>query len=94
MEAYKFTFSQPGALTPPINYIRNVFSAVSKGKTQAPRTIDIPVLLLWVSGAGVQACSNMLEFHREMMMHSWRQQWLTNMVRSAPTSLSGIYYFR
>ena len=54
METYKFTFSQPGALTPPINYIRNVFSAVTKAKTQAPRTIDIPVLLLWVSGAGVQ----------------------------------------
>ena len=64
MEAYKFTFSQPGALTPPINYYRNIFNRVQKDKTSAPRTIDIPVLLIWVSGTIIQLTySNiMLEF--------------------------------
>ena len=45
IEAYKYAFSQPGAVTPPINYYRNVFSY----PRPASELIDIPTLLIWVS---------------------------------------------
>ena len=45
IEAYKYVFSQPGAVTPPINYYRNVFSSPKPKSEQ----IAIPTLLIWVS---------------------------------------------
>jgi pimeloyl-ACP methyl ester carboxylesterase len=44
VEAYKYTFGQEGALTPPINYYRCAFS----GQPRKPfKLIDTPTLLLW-----------------------------------------------
>ena len=45
IEAYKYVFSQPGAVTPPINYYRNV---MSYPKPESEK-IAIPTLLIWVS---------------------------------------------
>ena len=48
LEAYKYIFSQPGALTPPINYIRCVF-AVDESLKAAFRSkkIENETLLIW-----------------------------------------------
>ena len=45
IKAYKYVFSQPGALTPPINYYRNVLSYPKPNDKQ----ISIPTLLIWVT---------------------------------------------
>lgn len=44
LEVYKYTFSQKGALTPTINYHRNMFDSmgVQLGMVQ------VPTLLIWV----------------------------------------------
>ena len=47
VEAYKYVFSQPGALTAPINYIRNVLNLVSGKDETRRKTIDTPTLLVW-----------------------------------------------
>lgn len=44
VEAYKYVFSQPGAMTGPINYIRCIFSDSAK---LAKRKIDVPMLIIW-----------------------------------------------
>ena len=44
LEAYKYVFSQPGALTPPINYIRCVFKSFV---TAALKKIENETLLIW-----------------------------------------------
>lgn len=57
LEAYKYTFSKPGALTAPINYYRCMMNSRSKaaGKTSGAVSngvlskISIPTLLIWVS---------------------------------------------
>lgn len=46
MEAYKYTFSQPGALTPPINYYRNLLT--QKPLKRAAQKIAVPALFIWV----------------------------------------------
>ncbi len=48
VDAYKFVFSQPGAMTPPINYIRCIFQMFSstEGKV-AKKNIDVPTLIIW-----------------------------------------------
>ena len=49
LEAFKYTFSQgKNCLTPPINYIRNIFNGLARRKGPS-KPIDIPVLLIWVS---------------------------------------------
>lgn len=46
IEAFKYVFSQPGALTPPINYIRCIFHIDHVSDT--PTTpIATPALLIW-----------------------------------------------
>lgn len=59
LEAYKYTFSKPGALTGPINYYRCMLKNQSKGARNAsavsngmPPKITIPTLLIWVRGGG------------------------------------------
>ena len=47
IEAYKYTFSQPGAFTPPINYYRNMEEIENAGENWGP--IEVPTLLIWVS---------------------------------------------
>ena len=44
VEVYKYVFSQPGALTPPINYIRCVFE-MNGGK--GGKAIETPTLIIW-----------------------------------------------
>ena len=47
IEAYKYTFSQPGAFTPPLNYYR----AIMRNPARSPKSdpIEVPCLLIWVS---------------------------------------------
>ena len=47
VEAYKYVFSQPGALTAPINYYRCMFNQ-KKEKRGAPKAIETPILIIWV----------------------------------------------
>ena len=49
VEAYKYTFSRPGALTGPINYIRAIYKTRYFLFPRNRKTINIPTLLLWVS---------------------------------------------
>ena len=48
VEAYKYVFSQPGALTAPINYYRCMFNQ-KREKRGAPKAIETPSLVIWVS---------------------------------------------
>ena len=49
LEAYKYTFSQPGALTGPCNYQRSMFLRRNRDGWKAPATpIEVPVLIIWV----------------------------------------------
>ncbi len=50
LEAFKYTFSQEGALTPPLNYIRNMFNVERKSSSTGNivQLIDTPTLLIWV----------------------------------------------
>ena len=47
VEAYKYVFSQPGALTAPINYYRCMFQQ-KREKKGAPKAIETPTLIIWV----------------------------------------------
>lgn len=46
VEAFKYEFSKPGALTPIINYHRNMLNGMKQGKLQP---IEVPTLIVWVS---------------------------------------------
>ena len=48
IEAYKYTFSQPGALTAAINYHRCIFSQVFNQRVQPRQLIEVPSLIIWV----------------------------------------------
>ena len=47
VEAYKYVFSQPGALTAPINYYRCMFKQKRENKG-ALKAIETPSLIIWV----------------------------------------------
>jgi pimeloyl-ACP methyl ester carboxylesterase len=47
VEAYKYTFSQPGALTAPINYYRCLREAREDMKPYLNRKINMPTLIIW-----------------------------------------------
>ena len=50
VEAYKYVFSQPGALTAPLNYYRCIFKQPAEERRTSPTAkIDVPVLIIWVS---------------------------------------------
>ena len=49
VEAYKYTFSKPGALTGPINYIRAVYNTPEMLFPAEKKMIEIPTLIVWVS---------------------------------------------
>ena len=53
VEAYKYVFSQPGALTAPINYYRCMFKQKGE-KKGAPKAIETPTLVIWVSAVKVK----------------------------------------
>ena len=53
VEAYKYVFSQSGALTPPINYYRNMLSTKQSARETVKKTIEVPTLIIWV-GVGRQ----------------------------------------
>ncbi|CAI8050545.1 Epoxide hydrolase 4, partial [Geodia barretti] len=48
VEAYKYTFSRPGALTGPINYYRAMFSSPKDSLPRDKWTISVPTLIIWV----------------------------------------------
>ena len=50
VEAYKYVFSQPGALTAPINYYRCMFKMMEM--KMGSKKIDVPILIIWVSFRG------------------------------------------
>ncbi len=49
VDAYKYVFSQPGALTGPINYIRCMFTnfATHEDKALSRKKVEVPTLILW-----------------------------------------------
>ncbi len=47
MEAYKYVFSQPGALTGPFNYFRCIFKPRKMEKST--QKIEVPILIIWVT---------------------------------------------
>jgi pimeloyl-ACP methyl ester carboxylesterase len=55
VEAYKYVFSQPGALTPPINYIRCIFKLDKSFDRAISKKIENETLLIWGD------CDQMLE---------------------------------
>ncbi|OQV11892.1 Epoxide hydrolase 4 [Hypsibius exemplaris] len=46
IEAYKYTFGKPGALTPPVNYYRNIFRLIPV-KRLCSTHLQMPVLLVF-----------------------------------------------
>ena len=48
VEAYKYVFSKPGALTGPINYYRSMFTRPSRLPS---KPLEMPTLLIWVRTA-------------------------------------------
>ena len=49
MEAFKYVFSQPGALTAAINYYRNMFKIREKPVSNSRSgKVEKPVLIIWV----------------------------------------------
>lgn len=48
IEAYKYVFSQPGALTAPLNYYRCIFKNASQQKRGSSKKIETPILVIWV----------------------------------------------
>ena len=48
VEAYKYTFSRPGALTGPINYYRAMFSSPKDSLPREKWTISVQTLIIWV----------------------------------------------
>jgi len=49
MEAFKYTFSKPGACNAAINYYRMAPKSRTKGPRHSIGKIEKPVLLIWVS---------------------------------------------
>ena len=51
VEAYKYVFSQPGAITGPINYYRCILKNFSaEEKKIAEKSINVPTLIIWGDG--------------------------------------------
>ena len=49
VDAYKYTFSQPGALTASLNYHRCMLPQREKTSAPLKNSIDVPTLIIWVS---------------------------------------------
>ncbi|CAI4226785.1 unnamed protein product [Auanema sp. JU1783] len=81
LQAWRYVFSQEGALTPPINFYRALFSAPSKFRTS--ELIQPPVLIVWGTGdpfltkesakKSVQFCRSAQLYLLEGISH-WVQQ--------------------
>ena len=58
MEAFKYVFSQPGALTAAINYYRNMFKVREKltNANSYSGKVEKPVLIIWVWCALIRHC--------------------------------------
>ena len=48
IEAYIYTFSQPGALTAALNYYRCIFKR-PKNMKRSSKLLEMPILVIWVS---------------------------------------------
>jgi pimeloyl-ACP methyl ester carboxylesterase len=83
VEAYKYTFSRPGTLTGPINYIRAIYKTRYFLFPRNRKTINIPTLLLWgdcdlflkkeMADRHDSVCSNLTVKHIPNCSH-WVQQ--------------------
>jgi pimeloyl-ACP methyl ester carboxylesterase len=83
VEAYKYTFSKPGALTGPINYIRAIYNTRHFIFSKVKKMINVPTLLLWGDcdlflGRGMadrhsSLCTNLVVKHIPNCSH-WVQQ--------------------
>lgn len=84
IEAYKYVFSRPGALTPPINYYRNLTIQARAFKKGPFKKINLPVLFLWVcllneSTLSCQNCSlSSTTFYEGCIIELCIKQWLQN----------------
>ena len=47
VEAYKYTFSQPGALTAPLNYYRCMLQRRRELGKASAKNIEVPTLIIW-----------------------------------------------
>jgi hypothetical protein len=47
VEAYKYVFSQPGAITAPLNYYRCILKGMNM--KMGSKKIEVPILIIWVS---------------------------------------------
>ncbi len=65
VEVFKYIFSRPGALTPPINYIRCIFKTASF-KTMPTGPVTTPTLLIWGDKDAFLE-SSMAEKHQELV---------------------------
>ncbi len=67
VEVFKYVFSRPGALTPPLNYIRCIFNRDHTKDT--PRSpITTPTLLIWGDKDAFLE-SSMAERHSSLVTH-------------------------
>jgi len=48
MEAFKYTFSKPGALTAALNYHRNAFKSTGRTLPRSSDKVEKPILMIWV----------------------------------------------
>lgn len=65
VEVYKYIFSQPGALTPPVNYIRCIFK-MDNTQGGSGRPIKTPTLLIWGDKDGFLE-SSMADSHGDLV---------------------------
>ena len=58
VEAFKYVFSQPGALTAAINYYRNMFKVREKltRNNSYSGKVEKPVLIIWVCCTLIRNC--------------------------------------
>ena len=57
VEAYKYTFSQPGALTAALNYYRCIFQQRREARRAPMKNIEVPTLIIWVSSCTAQVAN-------------------------------------
>ena len=61
IEAYKYVFSQPGALTAPFNYFRCIFK--DRKMKHSTQKIEVPILIIWVSPIPLPHAPSRRELH-------------------------------
>ncbi len=69
VEAFKFVYSQPGAITPPLNYYRCIFSMSNFNEVRkAVKVIEVPTLVIW-GDEDLFLDSSMADAHKDVVAH-------------------------